>query len=320
VALAVLGFARSASGATLEWSAAPPCPDRDEAVARVERVLGTKLADTQPLAFSAAATRVGERFRLTLSVADGEGPTSSRTLEAGDCEKLVDALAVTMALALGLPEPEIAGEAQGAAGEAPPARRAAPPPEKPKAAAEGAGSTARTRVAVRAGPWMLVDFGSLPAVAFGAALEAELSLNAFGIRAFGEIFPERFGEVDSPAAAATGAGASVGLIAGGVLGCYRPGAQDQWLGAGLCLGAEVGRLSGQGEGVLEARLASAWWFSPRFDARLELTPNKGFVFGLLAGAVVPLIRDEFVLQGIGTVHRPPAVAARLGLGLELEFE
>jgi len=117
-------------------------------------------------------------------------------------------------------------------------------------------------------------------------------------------------------------GGDVQLATGALLACMSPvAAARRELSAFLCGGGELGRLSGTGTGVVEPRTGQRLWAAARLSGDLFWSiPSTSLRLGAQLALVVPLIRDDFVLDGIGSVHRPSSLVGRAGLGLDVAFE
>lgn len=303
---------RGAFAAELSWQAAPGCPQRDEVVFRIERALGGALDAAPPLHFDVTVQRLATGFAASLEV---EGKT--RTLNAPDCGKLTDAVAVAVALAIGAHEP-VANDV------APPAP-AAPLPPPPRDVVEPAPAPApvESNAPVPSfSAWLLGDAGTLPSFAAGAALGAELGWRRLQLRALGlllfEQHVDRSGESGLPA----NAGADLALFAGSISACAAAVGSFRSDGAVfLCAGPELGRLSGSGTGVSVRRSGGSLWFAPRLDVGgFWHVPGSSVDLSLSASAAAPLLRDEFVLEGAVPVHRAGSVVGRLALGVTLSLE
>jgi hypothetical protein len=117
-------------------------------------------------------------------------------------------------------------------------------------------------------------------------------------------------------AAREGVGADLWFVSAGPIGCLATGERPRVEG---CVGAEVGKLGGQGTGLPIIESGSAWWGAASLSGAL-LWPLVGALSGKLeAEADLPLIRPRFVLGGIGEIHRASAVTARGTIGLEWRF-
>jgi hypothetical protein len=89
----------------------------------------------------------------------------------------------------------------------------------------------------------------------------------------------------------------------------------------VCLGAELGRMEGVGHGVPTTRSRATLWIAPRVEAGLSWTPPRTRLsFEMNLGAIMPLNRDEYGFDRIGTVHQPERLAGRLGMNLNLAFD
>jgi hypothetical protein len=237
-------------------------------------------------------------------------------LVAADCGRLVDAVSVAVALALGAADtegslPSRSPELPESAGvEEQTANADAPPP-------------ARTAEAwlPSLSLWLVGDAGSLPDAGMGAALGAEIEWRKFQLRAVGTLLFEQQTRM-APTATARAPGAKLELFTGGVLGCTAPFASLRApLAPLLCLGAELGRIGGVGTGVTAPRRGSALWVAPLVQVGgLWAIPGTSLRLGITLAAAAPLKRDAFTLRDVGTVYQPPNVVGRIGLGLDLGFD
>lgn len=317
-------LAASAAASDLSWSGPADCAQSEQLVFQVEQALGAPLSDIGKVHLQVHIARTTPTARALLRIEDeaAEPSLSQRSLVAPDCDKLVDTLAVAITLAL---------EATAPPGEPPPTREplaAPPPPSGPASGAAGppadvvpseAGSSALPGPAPRVVARVLGDVGSLPSPALGLGLGAQLGWSRLRLELLGTLWSEQHTDLDS--SATPGAGADVALITGRLSACSLPlGADPERLVLALCLGWEMGRLSGVGTGISAPRQANALWLAPGAD--LELTWRLARTLGLGAqiGAAVPLGRGEFYLERLGTVHRAASVVARAGLSLDVAFE
>jgi len=326
--LLVVGSARAA-----EVVAQGPseCPDADELGFRLERGVGLPLAQAPAMRFAVEMERTAGGYAARLTVAgQGEEQGKERSLTGADCEELADAVVVAMTLALGVgPVPEASAPAEVSAGSAadvveaghgPSSAAGVVPPAAPAAADAGddrteeEGGALRPAISVAA----LVDVGSLPAPSFGAAFGAELGWQRLQLRALGTILFEQHTEVGGSLRPAPGA--DLQLFAGSLLGCSTA------VGVGvftlpLCLGLELGWLSGVGTGVTAPRSGSAAWAAPRADAgAVWCLQGSPVCLGATVTALAPIARSRFALTDVGTVYRPPTVTGRLSIYLGVGFD
>jgi hypothetical protein len=309
---------REAHASELSWDGPTDCAAAEQLSFEVERALGTPLASTGHLQFhvrvESAESTTSARLRVSSEV-PGE-VSKERLLVASDCSKLVDTLAVAISLAIGASEAKQAPPAPAArVAAAPPGSPASPPApidagalEAPEGEPQGNGPELTALLAA------VADQGSLPAPALGASLGLALAWERATLRALGTLFVDQSIEVTADR------GAELDLIFGTLQACtgVLPGASTFSLP--LCVGMDVGALSGVGVGIPRPRRASMVWLAPRIDAGVFWDiPGTRLGIGALFTVAAPLNRDEFVLEQIGTVHRPSRVVGRAALGLELNL-
>lgn len=297
------------------------CANADELGFELRRGLGAPLEHVGRMRFQVRVdtSDAGASARLSVSSIDEDGgPPKQRRLVAPDCAKLVETLALAISLALAAAEPETAAPPSPTSPK-PHEERAPPRPrevQKPGDASpsEVRGSLRRTGAGLHTSviAAFLGDTGSLPAPAFGASLGVELGDGKLALRVLGALLFEQRVPVTRSA------GADVGLAFGTALGCANVLGTGGPLTLPLCIGVDVGQLSGTGFGVATVREGTALWLSPRVEGGLYwAVPATELRLGAQLSAAAPLNRDEFVLDRIGAVHRPAPVVGRAGLGLHL---
>lgn len=322
---AVTALSAPAAASEVSWAGPPDCAEREQLVFQVERALAAPLSDVAAFQFQVHVERTTPDARARLLVrADSMSRVSERHLVAPSCSKLVDTLAVAMALALeaALPPrgelelPDAKGTPSRPEPPAQPAARGAEPNVDAPGAAESGGDTAP--LVWRASLWLIGDSGSLPAPGLAAALGLELAWPSFQLRAVGTLWLDQHARV----AGEPQLGGDVSLATGALLACTSPrGSSGQAFTVALCGGGELGRLSGSGTGVLEPRTGSSLWAAGRVEGGLHWTiPATGLRLGAQLGLAVPIVRDDFVLDEIGRVHRPGSLIGRAELGMDVAFE
>ena len=331
--LALGGGTRPANAAELTATGPRECADAVELSFRVERAIGMSLVQAAPLAFEVVMERTaaGHVARIGVTGAAPEATRFTRELSGTDCEKLVDAVSVAIALALGAADPSPDGDAalsterantrsMAAAASGAPTSGAAPAHAAADAGDDESRTTARPSAAPSLSLWLLGDAGSLPHPSLGAALGAELGWSKLELRALGTVLFERETQVESPSSPAPGA--KLQLITGGLLACAAPfGSLRATLAPFACFGAEIGRLSGVGTGVASPRRGSALWAAPLVQVGAAwAVPDTALGLAMALVAAAPLARDEFALREIGTVHQPPSVVGRLSVGVSVRFD
>ncbi|HTV25694.1 MAG TPA: hypothetical protein VMG12_43660, partial [Polyangiaceae bacterium] len=246
---------------------------------------------------------------------------------AASCDELVDTLALALVLAIA---GQRGADAASAESPAPPASvesASAPHPAPhavPGSDAALAADAASSRESRAEGPTvaafgaMLGDAGSLPAFGLGLAVGADVAWPGFALRALGMLLPGAEGSVDARDPASPGA--EIGLVAGGLLVCAPLSTRLVGAELGACVGAELGRLSAHGIRIDRSHSSTTGWAAPRADlaGRWALPlPWLALELGLTLAA--PIWRDEFVLEGVGSVHRAAPVVGRVSLSLRADF-
>ncbi len=321
-----LSVAAPAAAASISLRAASECGEEGELRFRVERIIGTPLAQAAPLHFDLALARDAGGFVARLGVVEQPGAAvKQRVLRAADCDTLQDTVSVAVALALGA---EAAGEkgdeleASTASGVLPSddlaaTRRDTGAESSKEARPEDAAEPEPDTWSAALSAWFLGDVGSLPAPSLGAVMAADLSWRRLQLVALGTLLFDR--SVDLSSMVAPGAGATLGLAMGSLLICSR-WFESHPVTSLACLGGEAGRLSGSGSGVSNPRHGSSAWLAPRLDvaAFIDL-PDTPLQVGLWMTAAAPLNRDDFSIGGVGGVYRPPSVVGRGAFGARVSF-
>lgn len=330
LAVAVCFLTTPAGAADVNWRGPDTCPDADELRFSIERTIGMPLSHALPLHFDVQAARSPEGYTARMDVAGQphEAPRR-RLLVASDCSRLADLVAVAAAIALGADDgagdaeaPPSVSQTDGAPGEIPPLRAEAPPPGATDP--PGVDALASSREPAPAWSpafslWFLADAGSLEQPGAGLALGAGLEHAKLQLRALATVLFEQRATLD--AAGAPEPGADLALAAAALSLCSAPLALGPSWGVQGCAGWELGRLSGEGTGVLRPHSGAALWSAPRFDATLGWALGAtGLELGAMLTLAVPLVRDDFVLGGLGIVHRPASVVGRAALGINWSLE
>ncbi|MEO8183724.1 MAG: hypothetical protein ABI895_33255 [Deltaproteobacteria bacterium] len=334
VAGALLSVAPALPAAELMVRGPDACPDASELGFRVERAIGMPLVASAPLRFRVlfeppATAAQGYTARLDARALDGELASTPRSLRAQDCSRLGDAVAVSIALAIGSSEAETAERTRSAAGhsgasvaEREGARTGALPaltgakdvstPAEPERT-DGAGLSPVLAISA------LADSGSLPSAGLGVGGAAELRGQHLALRVGGLLL---FDQHVTTKAAVGAPGADMSLLLGSLSGCAAPlGSYRQNLTLFTCAGWELGRLAAAGTGVSTPRSANQLWSAPRVDAGLSWAlPATRLRFDAQLTAAAPLKRDDFFLRELGQLHRPPGAIGRLSLGVEVLLE
>ncbi len=329
-------LAQAASSAELSWQGRVGCPDREELVYRIERALGGPLARSAPLHFRVQVASSRSGFDARLNITGGATQADKeRVVSAPDCEKLVDVVALTVALALGAAKPEASAEGKGSVLSTSTAPETSQAELTSQARANDlpvsddetqAGSDGHhTGPAPGVSLWLIGDTGSLPSAGLGAAFGLELSWRHIQLHALATLLFEQHTEAGTlpgplPGAASAEAGvtpgADLGLALGSLSACAAPyGSFRSPQSIALCAGWEVGRLSGTGTDVPQPRSGGALWVAPRVElGGLWALPGTQLHLGGFLTAAAPLNRAQFALRDVGTIHRAATVVGRLAFG------
>jgi hypothetical protein len=156
------------------------------------------------------------------------------------------------------------------------------------------------------------DLGAMPTLSPGAEVGGSLGYGVLRVSALGTILIAPAHQVEA------GKGAELTLTLGALLGCGR------WVVGPvsplLCVGVEVGELSGTGTGVRRPRSGGSLWWGPRADVGILLPIAGSFSLLARSGLIFPQIRRDFVVDETVVVNRPAALTGRMTLGLELGLE
>jgi hypothetical protein len=309
---------------TLSWRAPPDCPSEAAVLEEVHRRLGGRpAAGRTPLRATAQVERQPATYRVRLAT-DAGGVGGDRELEDPSCFALGNAVALVLALTF---DPGAVASANPASPASPAPAQAstaaplpAPPSRRARAATGGAAPSSDVRgwrVAVHVGAEGAV--GALPGAAFGPAAGVSLVAGRLRAELAASWHPARFAQGD----AARGGG-DFELLRGSVGGCWAVLLEP--FEASPCLGLQMGRMTGEGRGVVTTGAASALWLAPSLGAR-AFVPLAGQAFGLRAeiGVDVPLLRPNFVIEDLDSppeaaaVHRAAPVVGRATAGAEVRF-
>ena len=290
--------AQPAPPLSLTWNAPADCPSREDVVASVGRlVAGSTTSDTLEVDARVSIDRRGvyrARLRTRLRGVRGE-----RSIAAASC-----GLALTI-------DPTIAIEAPPAPLTAPAEPPATPervdvvPPPPPS-------PPSPPKIAIVPGAAAALDVGNLASPAVGAELQLAVTRWWWSVVATAAAFPSQ-----RASAPTEGRGGRLSLLAAAVRACVGGGAL---LRAEGCAGGELDRMHAEGFGVSSPGAATRVWFAPRVGARLAWRAASFLSVPLTVDVLVPFDRPSFVLENVGTVHRPAPVPFRATLGVALHFD
>ena len=290
----------------LRWNAPAECPTGDQVLddARTLAVHRDATASRPPVVVEAVVERLAEgRFRLTLAI----GATQQK-LEASSCAQLARAGALFVALIMDPSRGDPPGETASDAGPPPaPAPSAAParPPEEHDAHA------GRREVSVLTAAGIVIDVGTLPRAEPLGALDVGVRYRRVEVSLQGTLGPAQ----DKTLRGA--AGARLEPLSAMLAPCYAP-LVTGLLRVGPCARGELGWIHAQGIGLSQTRTANAAWLSLGGELAAWLSLGQTFEARLGAGVLVPVMRPNFELTGLGSVFEP-GVAVRAGAAGVIRF-
>jgi len=303
MASVVIASAKADEQLHLEWTAPPECPTAAQVLDAIHGILGPERRVMEDaLVARATVEPLDGGFMVLRLETEQRGERGQRTIEGHSCTDLADAAALLVALAI---DPT------------------AVPPEPAPVAEEPAETEIFERAADIAAPTpvqiigsedssfqpfveaeLLLDSGSLPGIALGLAVDVGFDFGNVGFRVGGCYFGDQPGE----GFAHPTASGSVHLWAARVLG-FMPFREGSWSFLPRA-GFEVGAIEGSGAGVTHPGSGAALWATVIVgtSGRLSLASWVGVELGL--EAAFPIHRPLFLIDGVGSLHRPDAVVGR----------
>jgi hypothetical protein len=317
----------------LDYQSGPGCPDEASFVARIRARTQRAHLVTEGESAREFDVRIAASGRPsgpsgTVTVVNHGHAEGARSVSAGTCEEVADALSLIVALALApralapaAPEPPSSTVPSSA--PAPPRS----PPSTPSPSGEDLPSPATSDAAVKRGPGPLghhffgeVDFvvatGVTPVTLFGGS--PSVGWRSTGASLVGLSVRAAFLRIGTGPQAASGAAVRFTWTVGRVDGCglFWP---DRRLRAGGCARIESGLLDGTGEGIVGARTQHAAWVTVGTLARIEWTFVGPLLLDLEAGPTFRTVSGRFTFYPDTTVYQVPIVGLDAEAGLGLHF-
>jgi hypothetical protein len=307
----------------LVWRAPEGCGDGAAVTADVERLVrGSESTERVEAEAEVIAADGAYRVRLRTRA---RGEIGERVVAAASCAQVASATAVILALMIDPTAAGRAAEEEGApvpkavptparAPTAAPVERGSPPSPAGAPDAVSTPTRASTQVAVVVSASFAGDAGTMPGASAGGGVALAALLGAYRIELRGALFPSASGALSMRPTA----GADFSMLVVGLDGC-RALVQHPRARADVCAGAEVDRVSAQGHGVSSPASGSTTFGAAALDALLDVPLASKFSAVVRGGAAAPFIRSPFYFEGLGTVHRPSAVAGRVAGGVAVHF-
>ncbi len=286
------------------WTAPAGCPSQADVAREVEQLLRQPLDQSRgpALTIQGRISRLANGgYRVLLDFSSG-GAQRQRQIEHDDCEKLTEAAALVMAMAI---DPE---RMQLGASELP---APAPPPPAPPRAAEPAPSAESRPI-----PWSVAlmgrgQAGALPGVGPGMGGQIGIDpLPSLRLEAAGTYWFPR----SQPLVG--GANAELWMWSAGVRGCWVGGSRWKLT---LCGGPEFGQVTGKGQRLVAAATATDWWGALLVGIGGGYRPIGPLELSLGVEVGASVVRPRYGVEGVGEVFRPAPWLVRASAGLGFEF-
>jgi hypothetical protein len=297
-------LASTARAAELRFEAPATCDGANYVVEQVEESVERRLADVEGLGFTIRVESRAGGFELELVTESGAGARRSRRFVDRSCSAVLDAAAVSIALAIRNAEQAREASAPPTAVSVPTRAPPTPTPEPEKEGPRAAPEVAAIRPFLSAG--VLADAALFPGPSFGAVVGGGLGFGRAGLAGELTVVPSVTQELSG------GRRADFEFLGGALLGCVALPVRS-WAALG-CGGYEMGRLSGEGQQIAAPHLRSVFWQAVRLDLGLRVPVSQSLGLKAGVGAALPVTRAEFLLDG-EPVHRT-GNTLRGTLGLE----
>jgi len=323
VAVVTVARAEQLEAATLTIDAPEGCVDLATLQEDVAALIGRPLGDVADADFHLVLARVPtprERWHLKLEAREREQRSQDapvihvRELDARNCDELAEAAALAVAVSVRALDASVNATLPAASRDPLAHQQGNSAPSVGVATARAPGFA----IAPAQPDWrglltvaMTGDAGELPGTGLGLRAGGGLARGALrGALTVGWLPPR-----DS--LMSTGSGGRFQLAFAALDACIAP-QRGRWTFLG-CVGGEVGAYGAEGVGVARPSSRMAFWRAGRAAVGATLDLGGPVAFSLELGAIVPLSRPAFVLDGTLPVYRPAPVAARLSVGLEYWF-
>lgn len=305
--------------AEAQWRVPAECPDAAGLIALV-REYGVS---TDGVAIDGEITRGDAGYRLELMLDDGVH-RESRTLDAHDCDALVRAAALVVALGI---DPDAVAIDEPVDSIVPPPPRAPPDPAVEPANAmatrergtTGAPLPSRPRASRASRAWHAwlglgggVERGALPGVSGGVVGIVAARRSGLGLELGGMWLAPRSTEGDVGRVRV-----QLGTVA--LRGCPEPAVAR--VSFPLCVGLEVGAMRGDGRNAPGARTVHGTWLAPTASAGVRLG-LRGVALLLRGEVAIAALRPGFELREPGdpiALFTPELASVRLWLGVEFSL-
>lgn len=308
----------------LDWRAPPDCVTPSELLARVELLLGRPLQLDGDPDIDLRAEIVRDETELSLHLEFRQPTVREREFRAHSCAELLDAAAMVLAVMIDplaslneLPaaptEPSDAPPASEPLPEPEPTppREPAPEPEPEPEPEPNPPAVTQLGGLVRLGGGVLVP--SLPGVAGGPTLALGLRRRALRVELVGAYWASQ--PARHTAMPELGARISLGTVATRVCGVPRVGPVE----FPLCGAVELGGMRGVAFGTPDAVTRTLPWLAIQAGGAASFGVARMLALWVGIDAIAPITRPGFSIDGLGSLHRTPALGFAAILGIEAHF-
>jgi hypothetical protein len=329
--------AQPVAGVEVRWAAPPPCPDGDDVLARVRRLLGADTVEAPQkdrLIAEGTVVAIKGHYRLRLIVRPEKQPVGvPRVFDSESCESLAGAAAVTLALLArgetrtdeanpssppdALRPSRLAPGATSAPASASAQRAPSPPAVTPPPTLPAPESTPPSEPAwVRRGwaptlqfPLLAMNEGNLPSLGYGLGVAAGIRVSHWQVTLAGVLWETQSSTYTSLYEA------SYTRRSGEVAGCYafRKGPFE----AGPCITIGLEDVSAAGSGPeIVGGPGHATWLTLGLAARAEWSPFGWAALFLQPSVTLTTSRPVFAIDSVGTLYQVPLAAVGVQIGCE----
>ncbi|MDP9037507.1 MAG: hypothetical protein M3O50_22145 [Myxococcota bacterium] len=315
---------------SLVYSAPEGCPSAHDFEQRVRsRSTGNVVRDAPGVTLRVQIAVVNGRHVGRLSVMESDGRSTTKALNGADCEELVNALSLVVALAIDSDEKtkpnseRPPSSTSPSASSSPSSASSAPSPPSPSSPVppigrpeqeRSRGIAASSRLGLGLGG--LVAVGPAPSPLFGGTLDLEW--DPFGARKFAPAFEIELAVAESSNEVRTGGTASFTWLNVRADACLLRVPLGPALRLRGCVLGASGVLRAGGSNTVHPVTSSRGWMSIGGVAGLEVGLGARLEFHLLLGVETPLRRDSYAF-GVDQFFTVPAATGTASLSLLAYF-
>jgi hypothetical protein len=296
----------------LRWNAPSECPTGDQVLhdARTLAAGRGATASRHPVTVDAVVARLAaDRWSVTLAIG-----AAQRRIEASSCAQLARAAALFVALLMepSTGAPDETAPDLGLSPQSPPSPTPRPAAPTPVAGRDAPAPPRRAReVSLLAAVGLIIDSAVMPRAELLGAVEVGIRYRRLEAELQAIAGPAQEKMIDGAA------GARLRPVSAALRPCYAPLITPRFR-LGLCAEGEVGWIHAEGVGLGRVRATDAAWVSLGGELAASWAVGANFEARLGAGALVPVLRPNFELTGLGSVFEQ-GVALRAETAAVIRF-